>query len=188
MRIFILNNWNEFMKFWDGDKQHQLTEIEFYCSRTTRDPILQEQPWQNLRNWEEPNCYHTQHTALILHLQITTMVHFLRGRNFENIEVRKWVSPNSSHQKPESGTVAEGWLTTIDLMVSNLKSSFNFLSENIPNKIMFKKHNLLDSICILFLLRKHCFQWPKICYIPAKTLLVKIGWLSRWNCLPGNLE
>ena len=34
-------------------------------------------------------------------------VHFLRGRNIENIEASKWVSPNSSHQKPEIGSVAE---------------------------------------------------------------------------------
>ena len=47
------------------------SRIEFSCSRTTRDLILHEQPRQKFRKWEESNCYHNQHTALILRLQIT---------------------------------------------------------------------------------------------------------------------
>ena len=47
-------------------------------------PLTARNTMIKLRNWEESNCYHTQHTALILHLQITmfrSMAHFLRGRN-----------------------------------------------------------------------------------------------------------
>ena len=35
-----------------------------------------------------------------------SVVHFLRGRNFETLKLWKWVSPNSLHKKPETGTVA----------------------------------------------------------------------------------
>ena len=38
MRIFILNNWNEFINFWDWHTQYYLTEVVFSCSRTMRDP------------------------------------------------------------------------------------------------------------------------------------------------------
>ena len=33
IRIFILNNWNEIMKFWEGYTQHWLNEMEFSFSR-----------------------------------------------------------------------------------------------------------------------------------------------------------
>ena len=71
MRIFILYNWNEFVKFWYGDIQRKLTEIGFSCSRSMRDSLLHEQTWEKFRNYEESSCYHTQNTALIFHLYTT---------------------------------------------------------------------------------------------------------------------
>ena len=74
---------------------------EFYISRRMRDPILHEQPWQKFRNWEESNCYHTQLTALILHLQITICFNPWAISCMQEIsKTLKWVSLNSSHQEP----------------------------------------------------------------------------------------
>ena len=109
LRIFIINNWNEFMKFRDGDTQHYLTEIEFSFSRAMRDPMLHEQPWQKFRNWFELNCYNIQlqpWSCAFRLPSVSILGPFLAWRNFENIEVWKLISPNSSHQKAGTGTVA----------------------------------------------------------------------------------
>ena len=53
-------------------KMHGIENIHGYVVASTMlDSILHEQPWQKFRNWEKSNYYYTQHTALILHLQIT---------------------------------------------------------------------------------------------------------------------
>ena len=93
-------------------------------SRKMWDPILQEQSWQKSRKWEESNCYHTQHTALILCLQITICFHPWLISCMEEIsktlKLWKWCSPNSSCKKPETDNcrriinLAERWLRTIE--------------------------------------------------------------------------
>ena len=62
------------------------------------------------RNREESNCYHTQHTALILHLEITICFDPCPISCVKEIskalKLCKWVLPNSSHQKPDTCAVA----------------------------------------------------------------------------------
>ena len=71
--------------------------------RAMRDLILHEEPWQKFRNWEESNCYHTQHSALILRPQITICFDPWSISCLEEIsktlKLWKWDSSNSSYQK-----------------------------------------------------------------------------------------
>ena len=124
MQIFILNNWNEFVKFWDGDIHHWLTEIEFSFSRTMRDPQLHEQSWQKFRNWEESNCYHTHaynpDLAPSDYHMFRSMAHFLRGRNFESIEAVEvdlgefFASKTRDWYRRGIINLAERWFKTIE--------------------------------------------------------------------------
>ena len=58
---------------------------------------------KKFRNWEESNFYHTQHTALILRLQITISFDPWPISCVEQIsktlKLWKWVSPNYSHKE-----------------------------------------------------------------------------------------
>ena len=72
-----------------------------------------------------------------------SMAHFCVEEIWKTSNLWKWASPNSSHQKPETGTVAERWIKTIESDGLYFEEQFNFLSENIPNKILFKKRRYL---------------------------------------------
>ena len=67
MRIFILNNLEQLHEIL---KQRYPVLVNRNRVLLQQD-ILQEEPRQKFRNWKESNCHHTQHTALILRLQIT---------------------------------------------------------------------------------------------------------------------
>ena len=83
-----------FMKLWNGDTQHSLTE----SSRTMRDPILLKQPWQKFRIWEESSCYHIHRIAQILRLQNEPWPISCVEEISKTLRLWKLVSPNSSHQ------------------------------------------------------------------------------------------
>ena len=105
MWIFILNNLNEFMKFWDGDTQHELTKTEFSCSRIMREPHTARIITTKVQKLGEINtarplpAYSSDLVPSDYHL-FWSMAHFLHGRNFENIEavemgLNKFFAPNT---------------------------------------------------------------------------------------------
>ena len=98
------------------------------------------------------NCYLTQHTALILRLQITICFDTWPISCVEEIskelKLWKWVSTNSSHKKRDwyrHGIInlAERLLKTIESDGLYIEELFYFLSENITNKILCLKMTLL---------------------------------------------
>ena len=75
------------------------------------------------------------------------MAHFFGGRNLENIEAVQSGSHlilRTTRDPKRRGIInlTERWLNTIEPDGLYFEEWFNFLSENIPNKILFKKHYL----------------------------------------------
>ena len=74
-----------------------------------------------------------------------SIAHFLRGRNFENTEavevgLAEFFTSKTRHCYQRGIiNIAERWLKTIESDGFYFEEWFNFMSENIPNKLLFKK-------------------------------------------------
>ena len=85
MRIFILNNWNELMKFWDEDTQTRyLLQQDNARLHTARTPMTKIQELGGIELL--PNPAHCPYIAPSDYHLFRSIAQFLRRRNSENIE------------------------------------------------------------------------------------------------------
>ena len=103
--------------------------------------------------------------------------HFLRRINFENAEAVEvgftefFVSKTRDWYRRGIVNIAERWLKTIESDFPYFEEYINFLSESIPNKILFKKHYLWDSNHIIFITNytrcrvSCCYENTTGCYV-----------------------
>ena len=168
-------NWNEFIKLWDGDTQHYLTEMNFSCSTTMREThtlrtsVTKIQELGRIKLLSHPahssdlassDYYSYTARTFMAKIQelwgIKLLPHPAYSSNLASFRLlfvsihgpllawKKFRTRNSYRR--EIINLAEIWPKTIESDGLCFEEWFNFLSEDIPNKIFVKKHYLWDCI------------------------------------------